>query len=451
MNKNITIVGAGLVGSLCAIYLAKKGYNVTVFEKRPDLRKANISAGKSINLVISRRGWNAIEAIGIRKEIESLTVPVYGRMTHDIKGNTNFIQYSTKNDPIYSVSRGGLNAKLMDIAEQFPNVKINFNEQCSDINLDTATASFINKETNLQTSFPGDLIIGTDGAFSEVRHRMMRLDRFNYQQEYIPDGYKEIVFPANEDGLPRMRQDALHIWPRKNFMLMGLANLDGGFTGTLFFPFEGEPWSFSKINNEKDLMKFFAEIFPDAIPLIPNLTEQYFDNPTSSLVIIRCSPWNYKDKIVLMGDAAHAIVPFYGEGMNCGFEDCFVFNNLIDKFSGDFSKILPEYSNARKKNGDAIAELSLRNFIEMRDLVADPEFLLRRKIEGWFSEKHPDKWLPLYSQVKFTTIPYSEALQESKKHDEIMKSVLAIKNIEHNWNSPETEKHILQLIEKQYV
>lgn len=443
MQKNITIIGAGLVGSLCGIYLAKRGYKVNVYEKRPDLRKANISAGKSINLVISYRGWNALEKIGIRNRIESITVPVYGRMTHDEKGQTNFIQYSVNNDPIYSVSRGGLNSMLMTIAEENSNVKLFFDEECVDVNLDEATAVFQNSESKKTQTVKSDLIIATDGAFSAVRHKMLMLNRFNYQQEYIPYGYKEITFPANEDGSPRMRQDALHIWPRKNFMLMGLANKDGGFTGTLFFPFEGEPWSFEKIKDEKDLMKFFNEIFPDAIPLIPDLSQQYFNNPTSSLVIIRCSPWNYKDKIALMGDAAHAIVPFYGEGMNCGFEDCFVFDQLIEKHNGDFSKILPEYANARKPNGDAIAELSLRNFIEMRDLVADPQFLLRKKIEGWFQAKHPDKWLPLYSQVKFSTTPYAEALSNGKKHDEIMASVMALPGIESDWENEKVEKLIL--------
>lgn len=446
MEKRITIIGSGLVGSLTAIYLSKRGYKVDVYEKRPDLRKNNISAGKSINLVISYRGWNALEHIGIRKEIESITVPVYGRMTHDQQGNTNYIQYSVKNEPIYSVSRGGLNGKLMTLAEQNPNVKIHFNQECVDVNLDEATAVFSDYETKRTTTVKSDLILATDGAFSVIRQKMLHLNRFNYQQEYITEGYKEITFPANEDGSPRMRKDALHIWPRKNFMLMGLANQDGGFTGTLFFPFEGEPWSFEKIKNENDLNRFFTEVFPDAIPLIPNLKDQYFNNPTSSLVIIRCSPWNYKDKVALMGDAAHAIIPFYGEGMNCGFEDCFVFDQLIEKYNGDFTKVLPEYAKARKPNGDAIAELSLRNFIEMRDLVADPEFLLRKKIEGWFQGKHPDKWLPLYSQVKFSNTPYAEALASGKRHDEIMKKVMALPGIHQKWDSEEVEKTILSLI-----
>lgn len=443
MQKNITIVGSGLVGSLLAIYLAKRGYNVQVFEKRPDLRKANISAGKSINLVISHRGWNALENIGIRKQIESITVPVFGRMTHDQQGNTNYIQYSVNNDPIYSVSRGSLNTLLMTLAEEHPNVKINFHQACVDVNLDTATAVFQHHQTKEFTTVQADLIIATDGAFSAVREKMMHVNRFNYQQEYITEGYKEITFPANADGSPRMRQDALHIWPRKNFMLMGLANKDGGFTGTLFFPFEGEPWSFEKIKNESDLNRFFQEVFPDAIPLIPDLADQYFNNPTSSLVIIRCSPWNYKDKVALMGDAAHAIIPFYGEGMNCGFEDCFVFDQMIEKFNGDFTKVLPEYAKARKPNGDAIAELSLRNFIEMRDLVADPQFLLRKKIEGWFGAKHPDKWLPLYSQVKFSNTPYAQALESGKRHDAIMEKVMQLQGIEKKWDSEEVEQLIL--------
>lgn len=443
MQKNITIVGAGLVGSLTAIYLGKRGYIVNVYEKRPDLRKANISAGKSINLVISKRGWNALEHIGIRNRIESITVPVYGRMTHDQQGQTNYIQYSVNNDPIYSVSRGGLNSLLMNIAEENPNVKLHFNQECADVNLEEATAVFQHHDTKEFTKVKSDLIIATDGAFSAVRQKMLHVNRFNYQQEYIPYGYKEITFPPNPDGTPRMRQDALHIWPRKNFMLMGLANQDGGFTGTLFFPFEGEPWSFEKINNEGDLMRFFGEIFPDAIPLIPDLTHQYFNNPTSSLVIIRCAPWNYKDKVALMGDAAHAIVPFYGEGMNCGFEDCFVFDQLLEKHQGDFSKVLPEYAKTRKPNGDAIAELSLRNFIEMRDLVADQQFLLRKKIEGWFAAKHPDKWLPLYSQVKFSNTQYADALASGNRHDAIMAKVMELPGIEAKWDSTEVEQLIL--------
>ncbi|MBN4061896.1 MAG: kynurenine 3-monooxygenase [Flavobacteriales bacterium] len=443
--KKVTIVGAGLVGSLQAVYMAKRGWQVEVFERRPDLRKAEIDAGRSINLVVARHGWKSLEEAGIADEIRKLTIPVYGRMIHDEKGDTNFQPYSVKGKAIHSVSRSGLNAKLMDCAEQYQNVKFHFSERCSDVDLNNATAIFENSETGKQTNISADLIIGADGAYSEVRHRMMMTDRFNYSQQYIEHGYKEIHFPPNDDGTPKMQQDALHIWPRKNYMLMGLSNLDGGFTGTLFFPFESDGWSFGSIKTENDVTRFFEEVFPDAIPLIPNFAEQYFANPTSSLVIVRCYPWTYKN-VMLIGDAAHAIVPFYGEGMNCGFEDCFVFDQLMDEFDEDLNRVLPEYGKSRKPNGDAIADLSMRNFIEMRDLVADPQFVLRKKIEAKIYAQYPEKWIPLYSQVKFTDIPYSEALKEGQRQDEIMKKILRKDGIMENWDSEDVEREILEMI-----
>ena len=274
--KKVTIAGAGLVGSLAAVYLARRGYKVEVYEKRPDMRVGNLDVGRSINLVISHRGWNALRKVGLVEEIEKLTVPAYGRCIHDVQGNTNFQPYSIKNEPIHSVSRGGLNARLMDLAEAHENVTFYFNHKCSNVDLDNAAATFINAAGD-SVNVQADLLIGADGAFSKVRQRMQTTDRFNYSQQYIEHGYKEIHFPANVDGSPQMRLDALHIWPRKNFMLMGLANLDNGFTGTLFFPFEGEGWSFDSIKSEGDVHRFFEEMFPDAIPMLPNLTEQYME------------------------------------------------------------------------------------------------------------------------------------------------------------------------------
>ncbi|RMG80504.1 MAG: FAD-dependent monooxygenase [Bacteroidetes bacterium] len=443
--KKVIIVGGGLVGALEAIYMAQRGYDVKVYEKRPDIRKANINAGKSINLVISKRGWASLEKVGLRQEIEPLTVPVYGRMTHDVKGNQNFIPYSSKKEPIYSVSRGGLNAKLLEIAEQYPNVELFFNEKCVNVDLNAPSVTFYNYETQKTQTVQGDLVIGADGAYSEVRNRLMRTDRYNYSQQYIEHGYKELHIPANEDGSPKIDVNALHIWPRKNFMLMALANLDNSFTCTLFFPFEGNP-SFESIQTEEDLMKFFQTTFPDAVPLMPTLKEDYFSNPASSLVIIRCYPWHYQNKVVLIGDAAHAIVPFYGEGMNCGFEDCLEFDRILTETNDNLAKALPLYTQTRKPNGDAIADLSLRNFVEMRDLVADEKWLLRKKIEEHMYQKHPDKWIPLYSQVKFTTIPYAQALKEGQKHDAIMEKILALPDIQNKWNSEEIEQQILSML-----
>lgn len=441
--RDVLIVGAGLVGSLHAVFMAKRGYNVKIYERRPDLRKADIAAGKSINLVVAHRGWTALRKAGIEEQIRKITVPVYSRMTHDVDSTTNKLPYSIDNKAIHSVSRGGLNAELMTIAEQYENVSFHFDEKCLDIDLESNTAYFENSNNGKQTEIKADLIVGSDGAFSAVRTRLMKTDRFNYSQEYIDHGYKELVIPPNEDGSAKIPQDSLHIWPRKNFMMMALANLDGGFTCTLFMPFEG-PNSFEAIKTEADLMQFFETTFPDAIPLMPTLKEDYFTNKTSSLAIIRCNPWVYQDKIALIGDAAHAIVPFYGEGMNCGFEDCFVLDNLLDEYGdNDMGKVLKKYSDLRKDNGNAIADLSLRNFIEMRDLVADPDFILRKKIEGKIYKKHPDKWIPLYSQVKFTNIEYAQAKKEGEKHDRIMEKIMQIPGIESKWDSEEIEQQIL--------
>jgi kynurenine 3-monooxygenase len=444
--KNITIVGAGLVGSLHAIYMAKRGYNVKVFERRSDLRKADISAGKSINLVISHRGWTALKKAGIADQIEGITIPAHSRMTHDTESNTKVLPYSIKNEPIHSVSRGGLNAKLMDIADVFENVEFFFNEKCLDIDLKSNTAHFENSSTNEKKTISSDLIVGSDGAFSSVRNRLTKTDRFNYSQQFIEHGYKELVIPPNKDGSPQITQDSLHIWPRKSFMLMALANLDGGFTCTLFMPFEGIN-SFDAIKDEKDLIDFFEKEFPDAIPLMPTLKEDYFNNKTSSLAIVKCNPWHHKGNVALIGDAAHAIIPFYGEGMNCGLEDCYVFDNLLDELGDDnMEELLSQYSKSRQPNADAIADLSVRNFVEMRDLVADSNFILRKKIEGKVYANNPEKWVPLYSQVKFTNTEYHVAKASGEKHDAIMKEIMQLPNIEENWDSSQVELKILSML-----
>lgn len=444
--KNITIAGGGLVGSLMAYMLAKKGYNVNVYEQRPDMRKKRIDGGRSINLVISHRGWSALEKAGVADEIRKIIVPAYGRMTHDLDGTQHYYPYSIHGKSISSVSRGGLNMKMMDLAEPLPNVHYHFNQKCIKVDLKTATAWFKDYNSGEIAEVKADLLIGADGAYSAVRNQMMQNMPMNYTQEYIDHGYKEIHIPPAADGSPQLDLKALHIWPRKQFMLMGLANLDNGFTGTLFFPMEGEE-SFETVQTGDQALEFFKKYFPDAIPLIPNLKEQYEENATSPLMVVRCKPWTYKGKVMLVGDAAHATVPFYGEGMNAGFEDVNVFVNLLEEMGdGDMLALLDGYTKAREANGNALVDLSLRNFIEMRDLVADPQFILRKKIEAKIYKKHPEQWMPLYSQVKFTNIPYVDAWNEGLRQDEIMNSILALPNIEAVWDSPEIEKSILSKI-----
>ena len=443
--KHITIVGGGLVGSLLAVFMAKRGHTVHVFERRPDPRKTDVYAGRSINLVVSHRGWTALRAAGVEKAVQRIVVPVYARMTHDRDGKLTRLPYSIDERAIHSVSRGELNKVLLTEAEKLPNVTLHFDHRCTGVDLDTATCSFHDEVEGDNIAVRADVVLGADGAPSAVRQEMMK-GRFNFSQSFIEHDYKEVAFPPNPDGTPQMDPNCLHIWPRRQFMMMGLANTDGGFTGTLFMPHEGE-YSFGTIKDEQDLMRFFEAHFKDAIPMLPDLAEQYFRNPQSNLAIIRCAPWTHKDKVALVGDSAHAIVPFYGEGMNSGYEDCKVLNDLLNEHGDDdWGTVLDAYGKARKPNGDAIADLSLRNFVEMRDLVADPRFILRKKIEGRLQQRHPDKWLPLYSQVKFSDIPYVDAWNEGLRHDRIMEEVLAMPGIEERWDSEEVERKALELL-----
>ncbi len=445
--EKIVIVGAGLVGSLQAIIMAKKGFKVEVFERRQDIRSANISAGRSINLALSNRGWKALELAGIKEEVEEEAIPMYARKIHDEKGDLTDQPYGLEGEAIFSVSRGGLNQLLIREADKFENVNFHFEMKCEDLDLETNELLFTDKDGK-ELKVKADRIIATDGAFSAVRARMQKTDRFNYQQMYLEHGYKELTIPPAEDGGFRIEKNFLHIWPRGSYMLIALPNADGSFTCTLFFPFEGK-YSFESLKTKEDMLSFFKDVFPDAIEHMPTLETDYFENPTSSLVTVRCSPWNHEDKLIMMGDASHAIVPFYGQGMNSGFEDCSVFNELFEKHNGDWSKVIPEFSEKRKPDADAIADLALHNFIEMRDKVADPSFLLRKKIEKRMLEEHPNEWMPLYSQVTFSHIPYSQALAAGKKQAKIMDEIMCRADIEDKWDSQEIRDQIIALLKAQ--
>lgn len=443
--KKVAVIGAGLVGSLHAILLAKKGLQVDVFERRPDLRKADVIGGRSINLALSDRGFKALEYAGVADEIRKMCIPMYGRKMHDLEGNLTFQPYGKEDEAIYSVSRGGLNQTLMNHADNFPNITYRFNHKCEDIDLKTNEITFIDTENNKEATYKYDYIFGTDGAFSAVRNRMMKTPMFNYSQDYLSHGYKELVIPPNEDGSHRIDKNCLHIWPRGKFMLIALPNLDGSFTVTLFFPMKGET-SFESLKTEKDVIDFFEKTFPDALEQMPTLRTDYYENPTATLVTVRCSPWNFKDKVMLMGDAAHAVVPFYGQGMNSGFEDCSVFYEMFDQFD-DTQELFEKYSESRVPDGSAIADLALYNYIEMRDLAGDPDFLLRKKIERKFSDLYPNKWMPLYSQVTFSHIRYSEALAAGERQRKIMDEVMKMQNIYENWEDEAVMKKIVSLLE----
>jgi kynurenine 3-monooxygenase len=447
MNKNVTIVGAGLVGSLLSIYLAKKGYKITIFERRPDMRKSNMYAGRSINLALSDRGWKGLEGVGIADEIKKIAIPMYGRFIHHKDGSTAYQPYGKDQQAIYSVSRAEINMKLMDLAEQQENVNIHFDKRCSNIQRATLTAEFEDNVTKEVSNIKSDLLFGADGAFASSRLNIqLQSDRFEYNQHYIDCGYKELIIPPGENGKFLMEKNALHIWPRGSFMMIALPNPDGNFTCTLFLPFEGEK-SFANLKTEEQVQTFFETEFPDTIALMPGLLKDFFHNPTASLVTVKCFPWVFDNKIALIGDAAHAIVPFYGQGMNCGFEDCVVLNQLIDEHNEDWDKIMSNYQTLRKPDGDAIADLAIANFVEMRDKTADLKFLLQKKIEARFSEKHPDKWIPLYSMVTYSPhIRYSTALKEGAKQQAIMDKIMDRADVKDKWDSEEIEQEILKQI-----
>lgn len=448
MKKEISIIGAGLVGSLLSIYLSKRGYKVTIYERREDMRNSGIIAGRSINLALSDRGIKALEEVGIMEDIRSIAIPMHGRYIHNADGSTAFQPYGADGQFINSVSRGDLNKKLMDLAEQH-DVKIRFNEKCEKIDWKLNEIHFENAHDESSSVVPSSLIFGSDGAYSAARltHQLQH-DRMQYQQYYIDFGYKELCIPPGDNGAFKLDKHALHIWPRGNFMLIALPNMDGSFTCTLFFPFEG-PVSFKTLDTREKTRDFFDTTFADASALMPTLEDDFFQNPTSSLVTVKCYPWIREDRFALIGDAAHAIVPFFGQGMNCGFEDCSVLNSLIEKHNHHWTSILEEYQALRKPDADAIAELALANFIEMRDKVGDPKFLLQKKIEASFSKKYPGKWTPAYGQVTFSPhIRYSEALTNSLRQEAIMQQVMSLPDIESIWDSEAVENKMLSLIDK---
>jgi len=448
-KKDIIIIGAGPVGSLLSIYLAKRGHAVKVFERRADMRKENISAGRSINLALSDRGIKALEAIGIMDAIREISIPMHGRFIHQQDGSNAYQPYGNAGQYINSVSRGALNAKLMVLAEQHQ-VEFYFHEKCNSINWEKNDIEFektLSQHTELRHA---DLIFGSDGAFSATRlGYQLKHDRFQYQQYYINFGYKELHIPPGPNGSFQLEKNALHIWPRGNFMLIALPNIDGSFTCTLFFPFEGTP-SFASLDTKEKVQEFFNNTFADIVALMPGLTDDFFNNPTSSLVTVKCYPWVVDDKFALIGDAAHAIVPFFGQGMNCGFEDCSVLEQLMEVHGDNWNTILQEFQQSRKPDSDAIADMALNNFVEMRDKVSDKKFLLQKKIESAFSKKYPDQWIPAYAQVTFSPhIRYSQALQNSLKQEAIMKEVMALPRIEEIWDQPAVEEKMLELLSNQ--
>jgi kynurenine 3-monooxygenase len=414
------------------------------------MRIAGYEGGRSINLALSNRGIRALEEVGLADELKKVAIPMHGRVMHDLHGKLTFQPYGKHGQFINSVSRSALNIVLMNKAEQL-GVDFHFDQRITQVDLDKTSFRTQSSKSKVNSDdaqdyklWTMDYIIGADGAFSAVRSAMQLTDRFNYSQHYIEHGYKELHIPAGSAGSFLLEKNALHIWPRESFMMIALPNPDGSFTCTLFFPFEGKP-AFNSLRTNAEVSMFFESTFPDAVELMPALLDDYNTNPTSSLVTVKCYPW-VKNNTLLIGDAAHAIVPFFGQGMNAGFEDCRILNEMLDRGQDDWEKVLPQFQQSRKPDADAIAQLALDNFIEMRDLVADEEFLLRKKIEAKIHEHYPTRWIPLYSMVTFhDTIPYSVAYQTGQKQKAIMDEVMKSPNIAAHWQSLNLEEIVNKL------
>ncbi|RSK31146.1 FAD-dependent oxidoreductase [Hymenobacter metallilatus] len=437
--ETLTVMGGGLVGSLLALYLARHGHAVELFERRPDIRGAGPIEGRSINLALSDRGWRALEGVGIAEAVREVAIPMHGRIMHDTQGGLTFQPYGQAGQSIYSVSRAGLNRRMLDLVEREPAIRLYFNQQCRRVDVKRQELELLDTATQQSRVVSYQHLFGVDGAFSAVRSALQRTDRFNYSQEFLDYGYKELTIEAAPDGQWPIEKNALHIWPRGQYMMIALPNLDGSFNCTLFFPYEG-PDSFATLQTPEQVLAFFQRVFPDAVPLMPNLQTEFFENPTSSLVTIRCFPWAVHDQVLLLGDAAHAIVPFYGQGMNAGFEDCTILNELLHRHGPNWAEVFREFEAQRKPNTDAMANLAVYNFQEMRDRVADPRFLLQKKIESKLSAQYPDKWLPLYSQVTFSSLPYAEAWANGQAQESIMQRLMPHIQSEEDYQRPEVQQ-----------
>jgi len=460
-ETNITIAGAGPVGALLAVILGRKGFKVNLFESRPDSRQHDIYQGKSINIALSDRGWLALESVGIAEQVRQAAIPMKKRVMHAIDGTLTEQSYGKDGQAIWSVSRAGINEQLLDLAEKEASVALHFEKRLTHVDFNTGCASFsfdVAQSKN-HVEIDADYIFGADGAFSKVRRLAQETPRFSYSQSYMPQSYIELTIPANEnetgDARFKMEKEALHIWPRKDFMLIALPNPDGTFTCTLFLNYENEPdksgecdYSFDSLKDRSKVVKFFNENFADAMPLLEKPIDDFMEKSANPLFLVNVDPWVINNKVALIGDAAHAMVPFYGQGMNCGFEDCRELGDLIDRYKGEWSDIFPAYQRQRKINADAITELAKRNFLEMSELSADCDFQLQKKIEAKFHQLHPELWVPLYSMVTFCPhLPYSQALKIGEQQKVIMAKIMQIPNIEVCWQDDFIYKKLQQLVQ----
>ena len=418
------MIGAGLTGPLLATYLAQQGYSVEIFERRPDMRKESISAGRSINLALSARGNHALKEVGLYDKIKPNTIPMKGRMIHDLNGNTHLQPYGQKeNEVIFSVSRAQLNMELMTLAEETGKVTIRFNHQLLSADLEQNKLLFQLSNSLEEIELPFNRVIGCDGSASILRKSIVEKADIQYVKKPLGHGYKELTIPPLKSGKFRIEPNALHIWPRGNHMLIALPNNDCSFTCTLFFPMTGTK-SFETVKTEKDILDLFQSQFYDAIKLIPNLVEDFQKNSTGDLASVYCKPWHLGDKALLIGDAAHAVVPFFGQGMNASFQDCSTLAKLMGQNKNDWKTIFNTFSSVQVENGHAIADMAIENYLEMRDHVNDTEYKKRRNVELKLERMFPGQFIPRYSMVSFHQIPYAEVYQRGGKQFKIIGDVL---------------------------
>ncbi len=456
MNKKdkILIIGAGLCGSLLALRLAQRGFKIEVYESRSDLRTSDISAGRSINLALSDRGLKALRLCGMEEKAREICIPMYGRLIHDKDGNIFSSNYSGReNEYINSISRGDLNAILLDEAEKHENVNIHFNKKCENIDIENNIANFEDYKTKQNFSIKADVIFGGDGAGSSLRKSYLseRKFLFSYSQDYLNHGYKELEIPADKSGNHQISKGHLHIWPRGDFMLIALPNLDGSFTVTLFLSYDEGEFNFENLTSEKKITEFFEKEFPDALALIPNIKDEFINNPTGPLGTIKCSPWSYENKTLLIGDSSHAIVPFYGQGMNASFEDVYVLDEILNKDLGDWKSVFNEYQTKRKKDTDAIADLAIDNFHEMKKHVSNPLFKEKRVIEMDLEKTFPTEYSSKYSLVTFNeNIGYNEAMKRGRAQDKALLNLIADDEVYTDSNMTKVElKSILDKVVKE--
>jgi kynurenine 3-monooxygenase len=420
MNRRVTIIGAGLGGALAAIFLARRGLDVTLYERRPDLRQVPQPAGRSINLALANRGLKALRMAGLEPGVRKLLTAMRGRMVHPLEGGLDLQPYGQRaHEVIYSVSRPGLNAVLLDAAEA-AGVRLRFGMRCTSVDFAADQLEFEDEASGKAVSVPLTPCIGADGAGSMVRRALATIPGFEASEDPLAHGYKELSILPGALGRHRLESNALHIWPRGGYMLIALPNHDGTFTVTLFLPYDGEA-SFASLANPAAVRRFFAAEFPDAAGLIHNLEKEFFANPTGALGTVRCHPWHLEGRALLLGDAAHAIVPFHGQGMNCAFEDCMELDRCLEECDGDWTRSFALFSARRKPNADAIAEMALENYVEMRDAVRDPGFLLRQRVGFELERRFPDRFVPRYALVMFRDdVPYAEAQRRGKIQEEIL-------------------------------